>query len=1405
MKSRVAEKNSDQLKQLFAKNPDSLLFSRVADQYRMEGDIKHAIELCQKGLEVHPEYVTGRIILGRCYIELENYDSAIDEFISICRLDRRNIVAIKMLADIFVKRGETEKAGDLYRLLTQLDPFDSSFKILSSRFDTTGKNDLLDILGIQAPADAVLPEYSSTSEPLDNADNYFDNSAVSDDAAGFENSSGDSSIEQMLSSFAEDVPGRSAENSVNVTGADINNRMNSLFGEENASGSSQIPDEFDTIDDAAEEKNQNLDESGSMQPVSGKDISSRIDELFDIPESNVADTPGIRKDGITEKIYPEDHIADNLNSVVSNEVSADGPDGYESGSVSDHTVKENVWDTVDDTADNHDASSGDNIIPFSNNQSSVDPIDEEFEETLQFDRSMFSRLDDEPEFDELTSANPFKVIGKTGELYQDAAGERNMEHSDDEIQEQSNSDDVSVQYELQSLNYEVHDEDLTDGGDKSTVDNVQLHSPLSTVSEDTVFHGNYQFGELDVDDVVMAESDEVSSGLFSAENFTDKIESVFGDNETKEHAESENTADTGPDGESSEGDDLLSVTGIAADSSADGSSEKQTLETPDFQLSELPDITDSLNEMSDLAIDTDIKDMAISEADNGRRDSGPENTNSDDDLMSLQSEVSQNDADAELPGGDSLENALSFLNLQEDSDLIDSSDLEQISSGDSLMFLQNEDSNDGPEGSSQLIDDVVLPEEDDFDDLISNLSQEQNSVALDELSSDQENIEQSLQSVVLENSGQEDILSADVEGVFDGNDIFNSSSDTIDKQEDSESEPVVNQILETTSEDEGVRNVDIFSNDGLMNVVDLENAISAMEQENEDASISDTGVSLSEPVTDLDALENTIQDNDPLLLMNNDSDIISVEDDDSVVSDMDVLVTSPENEQMTGDDVAEKIQDIFEQAEFGGKRQFIVNEEPVKLIEDDQEYTLDTISGTDNPAMVNLSDETFAENRSEFTNGFQYSEVTGNDHRADNDNRELVLDSEPDETPVLSSESSRNFSDTIDKNSAVDLDASLMELPGSELIKEDEDNAGRSGYSGIKELIIDDADNSQVISGSDVEERLEEFFGKDLLGDSSVISLVPEDEEIEETLIQDFYTISGENTAKAAECEDLDGVDMVEMDRPVEFNGDNENLQLPENETIVTPIDDNSKPESIPAEENKITVENVENEPETISSVSDIDLDVVSGIDNVIVSDIDSDVVSDILPEMVDEENEGEEPVKMAAVQEHAEPVKEAGPEMSLEEKTERFCAGDLFVAENTIQNDTPVLTRAAENQSVKEIDEKDTPYNIPDHVLTPTLADIYFQQGQYQLALQIYSRLSEKDPDNDRLQSRIIEIKTCIEQNQNENSEIRSFNPLSKNDKKSSTRTSMKENPLKSDSRPLAGVRISKKKKNRREQRKKM
>ena len=48
--------------------PQSLVFSRLADCYRKNGEFQQAIGVCMEGLRNHPDCVTGRVILGRCYL-----------------------------------------------------------------------------------------------------------------------------------------------------------------------------------------------------------------------------------------------------------------------------------------------------------------------------------------------------------------------------------------------------------------------------------------------------------------------------------------------------------------------------------------------------------------------------------------------------------------------------------------------------------------------------------------------------------------------------------------------------------------------------------------------------------------------------------------------------------------------------------------------------------------------------------------------------------------------------------------------------------------------------------------------------------------------------------------------------------------------------------------------------------------------------------------------------------------------------------------------------------------------------------------------------------------------------------------------------------------------------------------
>ena len=144
--------------------PKSLIFSRLADSYRKGGDVGQAISICSDGLALHPEYVTGRIILGRCYLEQENFNDAIKEFTRVCKLDRRNQIAIKMLADVFSKQGMEEKAGDLYNLLLNMDPDNPSIIHLANVFKGNNRRNLFEILGIEEDI-KVEPEASEENEP----------------------------------------------------------------------------------------------------------------------------------------------------------------------------------------------------------------------------------------------------------------------------------------------------------------------------------------------------------------------------------------------------------------------------------------------------------------------------------------------------------------------------------------------------------------------------------------------------------------------------------------------------------------------------------------------------------------------------------------------------------------------------------------------------------------------------------------------------------------------------------------------------------------------------------------------------------------------------------------------------------------------------------------------------------------------------------------------------------------------------------------------------------------------------------------------------------------------------------------------------------------------------------------
>lgn len=68
--------STENLKNVHQNNPDTLLFAHLAARYIEENEFQKAIDLCNKGLNKHPNYAFGHFILGLAHYHIKNYTDA---------------------------------------------------------------------------------------------------------------------------------------------------------------------------------------------------------------------------------------------------------------------------------------------------------------------------------------------------------------------------------------------------------------------------------------------------------------------------------------------------------------------------------------------------------------------------------------------------------------------------------------------------------------------------------------------------------------------------------------------------------------------------------------------------------------------------------------------------------------------------------------------------------------------------------------------------------------------------------------------------------------------------------------------------------------------------------------------------------------------------------------------------------------------------------------------------------------------------------------------------------------------------------------------------------------------------------------------------------------------------------
>jgi tetratricopeptide (TPR) repeat protein len=155
----------DDLRRRVQKDPASIAFAQLAEEYRRAGQHSDAVEVCRAGLAIHPGYLSARVTLARALIELGELDAARDELQTVLATAPENLSAIRGLAEVHHRRGDLWAALSQYKMALSLAPNDPDLE--QTVADLTRQVELKarpePIVGTSSPADTS--SQSTDAEP----------------------------------------------------------------------------------------------------------------------------------------------------------------------------------------------------------------------------------------------------------------------------------------------------------------------------------------------------------------------------------------------------------------------------------------------------------------------------------------------------------------------------------------------------------------------------------------------------------------------------------------------------------------------------------------------------------------------------------------------------------------------------------------------------------------------------------------------------------------------------------------------------------------------------------------------------------------------------------------------------------------------------------------------------------------------------------------------------------------------------------------------------------------------------------------------------------------------------------------------------------------------------------------
>jgi tetratricopeptide (TPR) repeat protein len=82
------------------RDPASIAFAQLAEEYRRSGRLEDAVQVCRAGLARHPEYPSARLTLGRALVTLGQLADGREQFERVINETPDNLAAVRAIDEL---------------------------------------------------------------------------------------------------------------------------------------------------------------------------------------------------------------------------------------------------------------------------------------------------------------------------------------------------------------------------------------------------------------------------------------------------------------------------------------------------------------------------------------------------------------------------------------------------------------------------------------------------------------------------------------------------------------------------------------------------------------------------------------------------------------------------------------------------------------------------------------------------------------------------------------------------------------------------------------------------------------------------------------------------------------------------------------------------------------------------------------------------------------------------------------------------------------------------------------------------------------------------------------------------------------------------------------------------------